>query len=138
MWLRRIGIDWNRYRRCAARVEARVALQGNLDPVATATPAAIEAETLAILDAAGPQPGYIFNRGHGILLSTPPENVAALVACPCASGAWASGCADPIAHWLAPALARVGLQPPEQPPRAPVMHKYDLVIAVQGSVGMWD
>jgi uroporphyrinogen decarboxylase len=78
-----IGIDWTTdIGDARRRVGARVALQGNLDPVALlATPAAIEAETLAILDAAGPQPGHIFNLGHGILPSTPPENVAALVAC---------------------------------------------------------
>jgi uroporphyrinogen decarboxylase len=90
-WLERIaecgcdavGIDWTTdIGDARRRVGARVAVQGNLDPVALlATPAAIEAETQAILDAAGPQPGYVFNLGHGILPSTPPENVAALVAC---------------------------------------------------------
>jgi uroporphyrinogen decarboxylase len=34
-----------------------------------------------VLDAAGPGPGHIFNLGHGILPQTPPENIAALVAC---------------------------------------------------------
>jgi uroporphyrinogen decarboxylase len=78
-----IGIDWmTDIRDARRRVGARVALQGNLDPVALlAAPAAIEVEALEILDAAGPQPGHIFNLGHGILPSTPPENVAALVAC---------------------------------------------------------
>lgn len=90
-WLERIaecgcdavGIDWTTdIGDARQRVGARVAVQGNLDPVALlATPAAIEAETQAILDAAGPQPGHVFNLGHGILPSTPPENVAALVAC---------------------------------------------------------
>ena len=78
-----IGIDWSTgIGDARRRVGARVALQGNLDPAALlATPVAIEAEAQAILDAAGPQPGHIFNLGHGILPSTPPENVAALVAC---------------------------------------------------------
>jgi uroporphyrinogen decarboxylase len=77
-----IGIDWTTdVGDARRRVGARVAVQGNLDPVALlATPAAIEAEAQAILDAAGPQPGHIFNLGHGILPSTSPENVAALVA----------------------------------------------------------
>jgi uroporphyrinogen decarboxylase len=35
----------------------------------------------AIISAAGTDPGHIFNLGHGILPSTPPENVAALVEC---------------------------------------------------------
>lgn len=77
-----ISIDWTTHIGDARRrVGSRVALQGNLDPVALlATPAAIEAEAQAILDAAGRQPGHVFNLGHGILPSTPPENVAALVA----------------------------------------------------------
>jgi uroporphyrinogen decarboxylase len=62
-------------------VGAHVALQGNLDPmVLLTTPEATREAALAIMRAAGPQPGHIFNLGHGILPSTPPENVAALVA----------------------------------------------------------
>ena len=90
-WLERIaecgcdavGIDWTTDIGAARRrVGARVAVQGNLDPVALlATTAAVETEARAIIAAAGTQPGYIFNLGHGILPSTPPENVAALVAC---------------------------------------------------------
>jgi len=65
-----------------ATVGSRVAIQGNLDPqVLLTTPAAIESEARAVLRAAGPGPGHIFNLGHGILPQTPPENVAALVAC---------------------------------------------------------
>jgi len=33
----------------------------------------------AIVASAGTDPGHVFNLGHGILPSTPPENVAALV-----------------------------------------------------------
>jgi uroporphyrinogen decarboxylase len=90
-WLERIaacgcdavGIDWTTDIGTARRrIGAQVAVQGNLDPVCLlATPAAVEAEARAIIAGAGTQPGHVFNLGHGILPSTPPENVAALVAC---------------------------------------------------------
>jgi len=90
-WLERIagcgcdavGLDWTTDMAAArGTVGARVALQGNLDPqVLLTTPAAIEREACAVLDAAGPGAGHIFNLGHGILPQTSPENVAALVAC---------------------------------------------------------
>jgi uroporphyrinogen decarboxylase len=78
-----IGLDWTTDLGAArVRVGARVALQGNLDPqVLLSTPAAIEAEARAILQAAGPEPGFIFNLGHGIVPETPPEHVAILVGC---------------------------------------------------------
>ena len=78
-----IGLDWmTDLAGARARVGARVALQGNLDPqVLLSTPAAIEAEARAILEAAGPEPGFIFNLGHGIVPETPPEHVATLVGC---------------------------------------------------------
>jgi len=78
-----VGIDWTTDIGAARqRVGPRVSVQGNLDPAAlVATPAAVQARARAILDAAGPAPGHVFNLGHGILPSTPPENVAALVAC---------------------------------------------------------
>lgn len=89
-WLERIagcgcdavGIDWTTDIGAArARVGARVAVQGNLDPqVLLTTPQAIEREARAILLAAGSQPGHIFNLGHGVLPRTPPEHVAVLVA----------------------------------------------------------
>ena len=78
-----IGVDWTTdLARARARVGACVALQGNLDPLALlATPETIRTEAAAIVRAAGPAPGHIFNLGHGILPSTPPDNVAALVEC---------------------------------------------------------
>jgi uroporphyrinogen decarboxylase len=89
-WLERIaacgcdavGVDWTTDIGVArARVGARVAVQGNLDPqVLLTTPEAIEREAGAVLLAAGAQPGHIFNLGHGVLPQTPPEHVAALVA----------------------------------------------------------
>jgi uroporphyrinogen decarboxylase len=88
-WLREIagigamgvGLDWTVDMAAARRlVGDRVALQGNLDPVVLLTdPATIAREAAAILEAAGPAPGHIFNLGHGIVQGTPPENVAALV-----------------------------------------------------------
>jgi uroporphyrinogen decarboxylase len=36
-------------------------------------------EATAIVRAAGPAPGHVFNLGHGIVPGTPPDNVAALV-----------------------------------------------------------
>jgi uroporphyrinogen decarboxylase len=76
-----IGIDWTTDIGAARRrVGAHVALQGNLDPLALlATPEVVRAQAASILDAAGPTPGFIFNLGHGIVPSTPPDNVAALV-----------------------------------------------------------
>jgi uroporphyrinogen decarboxylase len=76
-----IGVDWTTDIAAArARVGARVALQGNLDPLALlATPDVVRAQAAAVLDAAGTLPGFIFNLGHGIVPSTPPDNVAALV-----------------------------------------------------------
>ncbi len=88
-WLERIaecgcdavGLDWTTDIGTARRqARARVALQGNLDPmVLLTTPEATREATLAVVRSAGPQPGHIFNLGHGILPLTPPENVAVLV-----------------------------------------------------------
>jgi uroporphyrinogen decarboxylase len=90
-WLERIAgcgcdavaLDWTSDLAAArTRVGGRVALQGNLDPqVLLTAPAVIEAEARIILREAGPEPGFIFNLGHGVVPETPPENVAALVAC---------------------------------------------------------
>jgi uroporphyrinogen decarboxylase len=77
-----VGLDWTTDIGVARReVGARVALQGNLDPMVLLTTAEATREAaLAIVRAAGPEPGHVFNLGHGILPSTTPENVAALVA----------------------------------------------------------
>ena len=78
-----IALDWTTdIGEARARVGGRVALQGNMDPqVLLATPEAVVREARAILRAAGPEPGHVFNLGHGILPATPLENVAALVEC---------------------------------------------------------
>ena len=51
-----------------ARVGGRVALQGNLDPLVLLTdPDTVAREAAAVVRAAGPAPGHIFNLGHGIV-----------------------------------------------------------------------
>ena len=83
-----VGLDWTvNLARARERVGARVALQGNLDPmVLFGGESAVRAEVRRVLDSFGaPQradgghDGHIFNLGHGINQYTPPEAVAALV-----------------------------------------------------------
>lgn len=76
-----IGLDWTvGIETARARVGARVALQGNLDPMVLLTdPDTVQKEAVAIIRAAGPSPGHVFNLGHGIVPATPPDNVAALI-----------------------------------------------------------
>ncbi|MCC6195599.1 MAG: uroporphyrinogen decarboxylase [Burkholderiales bacterium] len=76
-----VGLDWTVDIAAArADVGARVALQGNLDPLVLLTdPATVAREARAVVRAAGAAPGHVFNLGHGIVPGTPPENVAALV-----------------------------------------------------------
>jgi uroporphyrinogen decarboxylase len=76
-----LGIDWQTdIGQARRRVGERVALQGNMDPMALfAPPEAIEREVQRVLDAFGPGNGHVFNLGHGISQHTPPEHVKALV-----------------------------------------------------------
>ena len=76
-----LGVDWQTHLGDARRrVGAKVALQGNLDPMALfAPPAAIGAEVQRVLDAFGNGSGHVFNLGHGISQHTPVEHVQALV-----------------------------------------------------------
>ena len=76
-----LGIDWQTNLGDARRrVGGRVALQGNMDPMALfGTPESIEVEAQRVLDAYGPGPGHVFNLGHGISQHTSPEHVLALV-----------------------------------------------------------
>jgi len=63
----------------AALVPDDVALQGNLDPLALeAGSVALEDGSHALLAAMQGRP-FVFNLGHGIVPSTPPEHVAELV-----------------------------------------------------------
>jgi len=79
-----VGLDWtSSLAESRRRVADRVALQGNLDPIALfASPEAIAQEARRVLDdfhAAGPGGGHVFNLGHGISQFTPPQNVSVLV-----------------------------------------------------------
>jgi uroporphyrinogen decarboxylase len=79
-----LGLDWTCHLgQARARVGDRVALQGNLDPMALmAQPAQIEAEVAKVFESFGvPQAGYghVFNLGHGISQHTPPDNVSVLI-----------------------------------------------------------
>ncbi|MCX7946318.1 MAG: uroporphyrinogen decarboxylase [Hydrogenophilus sp.] len=76
-----IGVDWTiDLGRARAQVGDRVALQGNLDPVALlAPPERVAQEAVRVLESYGEGPGHVFNLGHGVLPETPPEHVAVLV-----------------------------------------------------------
>lgn len=76
-----VGIDWTVDLGTArARIGERVALQGNLDPgVLLASGAVVEREALRVLASFGAGAGHVFNLGHGIWQTTPPEHVSSLV-----------------------------------------------------------
>ena len=76
-----VGLDWTvDLADARRRVGSRVALQGNLDPLVLLTDVeTVRREAAAVVRAAGPAPGHVFNLGHGIVPATPPEHVAALV-----------------------------------------------------------
>jgi uroporphyrinogen decarboxylase len=76
-----LGVDWTTDLAVArARVGSKVALQGNMDPMALfGTPAAIEAEAKRILGRFGAGPGHVFNLGHGVSQHTNPDHVRALI-----------------------------------------------------------
>jgi uroporphyrinogen decarboxylase len=76
-----VGIDWTvSLADARRRIGDRVALQGNLDPlVLLADSAAVRREAERTLTDFGAGPGHVFNLGHGIVPTTPPEHVALLV-----------------------------------------------------------
>jgi len=76
-----IGIDWRQDISAARKSFGQSkAVQGNLDPtVLFASPQQIRERAHRLMDEAGPEPGHIFNLGHGILPQTPMENAIALV-----------------------------------------------------------
>ena len=77
-----IGLDWRMPLLDTWKRLGPVAVMGNLDPtVLLGETAVVRREARRILHEAGSRPGFIFNLGHGVLPTTPYENVLALVQC---------------------------------------------------------
>ncbi len=76
-----LGLDWQTdIQQARARVGGRVALQGNMDPVALyARPEVIAEKVKTILHKYGAGSGHVFNLGHGILPDINPDHVKAMV-----------------------------------------------------------
>ena len=76
-----VGVDWMTDIGDARRATGeRVALQGNLDPaVLYAQESVIRREAGRVLERYGPGCGHVFNLGHGIQPSVPPESMRVLV-----------------------------------------------------------
>jgi uroporphyrinogen decarboxylase len=76
-----VGVDWTMPLSAAKKLtQGRVAIQGNLDPLALFAPEeVIEQEVTKILGAMKDYPGFVFNLGHGVLPATSPEKVKFLV-----------------------------------------------------------
>ena len=76
-----VGVDWRVPLAVArSRTGGRVALQGNLDPVACVAGWEVTApKARAVLRAGRDLPGHIFNLGHGVLPQTNPDVLARLV-----------------------------------------------------------
>jgi uroporphyrinogen decarboxylase len=76
-----VGVDWRvPLDQARARLGPGVAVQGNLDPTVCLAPREVVVDhARAVLSAAGPAPGHIFNLGHGVLPQTDPDTLAHLV-----------------------------------------------------------
>lgn len=76
-----LGLDWQTDINAARqRVGGKVALQGNMDPVALyAPPDYITNQVKTVLQKYGAGSGHVFNLGHGILPDVNPEHVQAMV-----------------------------------------------------------
>jgi len=76
-----LGLDWQTdLRNARVRVGDKVALQGNMDPVALYAPPEIITEKVqTVLGKYGQGSGHVFNLGHGILPDINPEHVKAMV-----------------------------------------------------------
>ncbi|QSA96194.1 uroporphyrinogen decarboxylase [Methylococcus sp. EFPC2] len=76
-----LGLDWQTpIGEARRRVGDKVALQGNLDPVALyASPESIRAEVGKILAEFGRGSGHVFNLGHGVHPDIDPEHVGAMI-----------------------------------------------------------
>ncbi len=72
-----IGVDWRTpLDQARRRLGNDVAVQGNLDPLVLAAPRPlVDRRVQEVLDQAGPEPGHIFNLGHGISPEIPVEAV---------------------------------------------------------------
>jgi uroporphyrinogen decarboxylase len=78
-----MGLDWHVDLGMARDVLGpAMAVQGNLDPTVLFAPKTIiEKEVKRVLDENAGRPGHIFNLGHGILPTVPPENAKFMVEC---------------------------------------------------------
>lgn len=78
-----ISLDWNVDLKWARKILGKkIAIQGNLDPMTLfSTPSMIKDAVEKVLSQVNPRQGYIFNLGHGILPTTPPEHAKYLVKC---------------------------------------------------------
>jgi uroporphyrinogen decarboxylase len=75
-----IGVDWRVDIAEARRRLRGLSVQGNLDPMALyAPPAEVKRRAVALIRAAGSEPGHVFNLGHGMRKDLPLESVQALV-----------------------------------------------------------
>lgn len=75
-----VGLDYGIPLDAGRAVQTRLPVQGNLDPVLLLAGGRAMTERIAEIRRAFSAGPHIFNLGHGILPSTPPEHVAALVA----------------------------------------------------------
>ena len=77
-----MGLDWHVNLGKARDILGDMAVQGNLDPTVLFAPKEIiEREVKRVLDENAGRPGLIFNLGHGILPTVPPENAIFMVEC---------------------------------------------------------
>ncbi len=76
-----VGVDWRvDLSEAWNRIGPKVAIQGNLDPIALLGDwRELRKRAAAVLASAAGRPGHIFNLGHGVLQQTPVDNVRRLV-----------------------------------------------------------
>ena len=75
-----IGMDFRISLEEARKIIGSRPFMGNLDPITLlADRSVFQGRAQQILESVGNTPGHIFNLGHGVLPSTPPENARALV-----------------------------------------------------------
>jgi len=76
-----VGVDWRvPLDRARQRIGPDCAVQGNLDPAICLAPwEVVAAATRDVLRRAGPDPGHVFNLGHGVLPDTDPGILSAVV-----------------------------------------------------------